>query len=92
MHGVKNQVERERRIVQVLEEVRLSPAEDYLGKFPHMRSTGHVSAEQLTNYRNLSLAALAVDPKGQLLNPAQDCAGATQTLAGTARRRDAVSG
>jgi peptide/nickel transport system ATP-binding protein len=32
--------ERERRIREVLEEVRLSPVEDYLPKFPHMLSGG----------------------------------------------------
>ncbi|MCG6657949.1 ABC transporter ATP-binding protein [Halomonas campisalis] len=40
VHGIKDRQERERRIRAVLEEVRLSPAEEYLGKFPHMLSGG----------------------------------------------------
>ncbi len=39
IHGV-GRSERERRIRAVLEEVRLSPADDYLRKFPHMLSGG----------------------------------------------------
>ncbi|WP_205598555.1 ABC transporter ATP-binding protein [Halomonas sp. NO4] len=40
IHGVKARAERERRIRAALEEVRLSPAEEYLSKFPHMLSGG----------------------------------------------------
>ncbi|TFH87181.1 ABC transporter ATP-binding protein [Billgrantia azerbaijanica] len=40
VHGVRDRAERERRIRAALEEVRLSPAEEYLGKFPHMLSGG----------------------------------------------------
>ena len=38
--GVKNQVERERRIRRVLEEVKMHPVEQFLPKFPHMLSGG----------------------------------------------------
>lgn len=40
VHGVRDRAERDRRAREVLEEVRLSPAEEYLGKFPHMLSGG----------------------------------------------------
>lgn len=40
VHGVGARNERERRIRTALEEVRLSPADEYLGKFPHMLSGG----------------------------------------------------
>ncbi|WP_290653257.1 ABC transporter ATP-binding protein [Aquisalimonas sp.] len=40
VHGISSRVERERRIRQVLDEVRLSPAETILDKFPHMLSGG----------------------------------------------------
>ncbi|WP_163576486.1 ABC transporter ATP-binding protein [Halomonas faecis] len=40
VHGVGARSERERRIRTALEEVRLSPADEYLGKFPHMLSGG----------------------------------------------------
>jgi peptide/nickel transport system ATP-binding protein len=39
VHGV-GRAEREKRAREALEEVRLSPAEEYLGKFPHMLSGG----------------------------------------------------
>ncbi|NPA06038.1 MAG: ABC transporter ATP-binding protein [Chloroflexi bacterium] len=38
--GVKNRKERLKRIREVLEEVKLSPPEDFLNKFPHMLSGG----------------------------------------------------
>lgn len=40
VHGVKSHAEREARAREVLEEVRLSPPEEYLDKFPHMLSGG----------------------------------------------------
>ncbi len=40
VQGVRDRKERERRIRQVLEEVKLYPVEDYLEKFPHMLSGG----------------------------------------------------
>ncbi len=38
--GIKDRRERQDRIRRVLEEVKLFPVEDYLGKFPHMLSGG----------------------------------------------------
>ncbi|MBI1294404.1 ATP-binding cassette domain-containing protein [bacterium] len=38
--GVKDQAERNRRIRKALEEVKMSPVEDFLPKFPHMLSGG----------------------------------------------------
>jgi peptide/nickel transport system ATP-binding protein len=40
VHGVSDRAEREQRAREVLEEVRLTPADDFLGKFPHMLSGG----------------------------------------------------
>lgn len=40
IHGVTDRQEQERRIRQVLDEVRLGPAETVLEKFPHMLSGG----------------------------------------------------
>jgi peptide/nickel transport system ATP-binding protein len=40
IHGVKDRTERDKRIREVLEEVRLTPADEFLGKFPHMLSGG----------------------------------------------------
>lgn len=38
--GVKDKAERERRIFKAMEEVKLTPQEDFLSKFPHMLSGG----------------------------------------------------
>lgn len=40
VHGVDDRAERERRVDAALEEVRLTPASAYKGKFPHMLSGG----------------------------------------------------
>lgn len=40
VHGVRDRGERERRVKAALEEVRLSPASEFVGKFPHMLSGG----------------------------------------------------
>ncbi len=40
INGVKDQKERLNRIRQAMEEVRLSPVEDFIDKFPHMLSGG----------------------------------------------------
>jgi peptide/nickel transport system ATP-binding protein len=40
VHGVRDRAERDRRARDVLEEVRLTPPEDFLPKFPHMLSGG----------------------------------------------------
>jgi peptide/nickel transport system ATP-binding protein len=40
VNGVGSAAERDRRVRAALEEVRLLPVEDYLGKFPHMLSGG----------------------------------------------------
>ena len=38
--GIKDRKERRERIIQVLEEVKMSPPTDFLNKFPHMLSGG----------------------------------------------------
>jgi peptide/nickel transport system ATP-binding protein len=40
VNGVKDRLEHKRRIHKVLEEVKVSPVEDFLPKFPHMLSGG----------------------------------------------------
>ncbi len=40
INGVKNRTEREQRIHDVMEEVKMFPIEDYITKFPHMLSGG----------------------------------------------------
>ncbi|MBL8063477.1 MAG: ABC transporter ATP-binding protein [Anaerolineales bacterium] len=40
INGIKDPAERERRVRKVMEEVRLSPPDDFLHKYPHMLSGG----------------------------------------------------
>lgn len=40
VHGVKNSAEREQRVRKVMDEVKLSPVDDFLSKYPHMLSGG----------------------------------------------------
>ena len=40
INGIRDKAEHEKRIRDVLEEVRLLPVEDFVGKFPHMLSGG----------------------------------------------------
>jgi peptide/nickel transport system ATP-binding protein len=40
VHGVRSRAEREKRARDALQEVRLSPPEEFLSKFPHMLSGG----------------------------------------------------
>ncbi len=40
VHGIKDRSEQEQRIKSALEEVRLTPPEEFLSKFPHMLSGG----------------------------------------------------
>lgn len=40
INGIKDPAERERRVRKVMEEVRLTPADDFLHKYPHMLSGG----------------------------------------------------
>jgi peptide/nickel transport system ATP-binding protein len=40
INGVKSRAEREQRIHDVMEEVKMFPVEDYINKFPHMLSGG----------------------------------------------------
>ncbi|NLL43980.1 MAG: ATP-binding cassette domain-containing protein, partial [Firmicutes bacterium] len=40
INGIRDKDEQQRRIRQVLEEVKLAPIEDFLPKFPHMLSGG----------------------------------------------------
>ena len=56
IHGIKDPVERERRVRKVMEEVKLSPVEDFLHKFPHMLSGGQLQ-------RVVIARAIILEPK-----------------------------
>ncbi|MEM3546145.1 MAG: ABC transporter ATP-binding protein [Candidatus Bathyarchaeia archaeon] len=40
IHGVKDRRERDERVYKALEQVKLTPVEDFIGKYPHMLSGG----------------------------------------------------
>ena len=40
INGVKDKAERERRLLKAMDEVKMTPAVDYVSKFPHMLSGG----------------------------------------------------
>lgn len=56
IHGVKDKREREKRIREVMEVVKLSPVEDFIGKFPHMLSGGQ-------QQRVVIARSMILDPK-----------------------------
>lgn len=56
INGIGNHGEREKRIRQVLEEVKMAPVEDFLPKFPHMLSGGQ-------QQRVVIARAMVLEPK-----------------------------
>ena len=56
IHNVGNELQRKQRIIEVLKEVKLEPAEDIMRKFPHMLSGGQ-------RQRVVLARALALKPK-----------------------------
>lgn len=56
VHGVRDPLERERRVRKVMEEVRLTPPDDFLQKYPHMLSGGQLQ-------RVVIARAIILEPK-----------------------------
>jgi peptide/nickel transport system ATP-binding protein len=56
INGLRSRAERKARIVQALEEVKLTPVDDFLPKFPHMLSGGQ-------QQRVVIARAMILDPK-----------------------------
>jgi len=56
IHGIKDSVERERRVRKVMDEVKLHPPDDFLQKYPHMLSGGQLQ-------RVVIARAIILEPK-----------------------------
>lgn len=68
INGVRNAAERNERICRIMEEVRLTPAEDFLGKYPHMLSGGQQQRVVIARAMILQQRMLVADEPVSMLD------------------------
>ena len=68
IHGIRNKEEQRRRIYEVMEEVRLTPVDDFVDKFPHMLSGGQQQRVVIARGMILNPKLIAADEPVSMLD------------------------
>jgi peptide/nickel transport system ATP-binding protein len=68
IHGIRDKGEQHKRICDVMEEVRLTPVEDFIAKFPHMLSGGQQQRVVIARGMILNPKLIAADEPVSMLD------------------------
>jgi len=68
IHGIRSKGEHERRVCQVMDEVRLTPVDDFIDKFPHMLSGGQQQRVVIARGMILNPKLIAADEPVSMLD------------------------
>lgn len=69
INGIKDHKERERRIYQVLEDLKMTPVKEFINKFPHMLSGGQQQRVVIARSKILEPSLLVADEPVSMLDP-----------------------